>query len=57
MYGPGVKLLPRNLQEMGIAYAMYRAVTDIEKTASMACDPVKDSKPSRVEDMATNQTV
>jgi hypothetical protein len=41
---------------MGIAYAIYIAVTDMEKTALIACSPAKTRRPSASARPASNQT-
>ena len=56
--GPGLKsFLNKKRAAIGIEYAMYSAVTEIEKTALIACGPANDNRPRMIETAATNQTV
>jgi hypothetical protein len=42
---------------MGIAYAIYSAVTEIANMESVACGSANDKEPSTAEQKAVNQTV
>lgn len=56
--GPGLKsFLNTKRAVIGIAYAIYSAVTEIAKMALIACAPANDNIPRTTEKPATNQTV
>lgn len=42
---------------IGIEYAIYRAVIEMEKTALIACVPANTSTPSALAPVAQNHTV
>ena len=58
--GPGVHplcFLQIHRAEIGIEYATYRAVIEMEKTALIAWVPANTNAPSEIEPNAQNQTV
>jgi hypothetical protein len=56
--GPGLKsFLNANRAVIGIAYAIYSAVTEMEKMAFIACAPANDNKPRTIAKATTNHTV
>jgi hypothetical protein len=58
--GPGVhpfSFLQIHRAAIGIEYAMYCAIFEMEKTALTACVPAKTTAPSEIEPAAQNKTV